>query len=191
MLVVADSKESSLRFYKRIAAHFPVRTFLSIYTDATGGKLELDAVEQIKQFKLTANSILVTCQIAYEGLDEPPISHIASLTHIRSTPWIEQMIARAWRRHEGKDVCHVFVPDDPRMNRVIKRIHNEQIDIVRETVERDRSETAGASVPYQGVVGLEGMIDEMRVAELDGTPIESSRSRSTEHRRTPPPGPTA
>ena len=35
--------------------------------------------------------------MAYEGLDAPAVSVVASLTHIRSRPWLEQMVARATR----------------------------------------------------------------------------------------------
>ena len=41
--------------------------------------------------------VLVTVAMAYEGLDIPAVSHLICLTRIRSTPWIEQMTARANR----------------------------------------------------------------------------------------------
>src|ERR1035437_8478525 len=65
--------------------------------------------------------------MAYEGLDCKPITHIACLTNIRSKPWIEQMLARATRHdpHAGpweKQVARVFVPDDPLMKVILRRI---------------------------------------------------------------------
>ena len=42
-------------------------------------------------------SILVTVAMAYEGLDVPEVAVVAALTHIRSRPWLEQMVARATR----------------------------------------------------------------------------------------------
>jgi type I site-specific restriction endonuclease len=39
--------------------------------------------------------VLVTVAMAYEGMDCPEVSHVVALTHIRSRPWLEQMIARA------------------------------------------------------------------------------------------------
>ena len=59
---------------------------------------ERDAHETIAAFRLLPSpSILVTVAMAYEGLDAPEVSVIACLTHIRSRPWLEQMIARATR----------------------------------------------------------------------------------------------
>ena len=56
--------------------------------------------------------------MAYEGLDAPEVAVVAALTHIRSRPWLEQMIARATRvdpnagPYEGQQAL-VFHPDDP------------------------------------------------------------------------------
>lgn len=90
-----------------------------------------DALLQIERFKtsMTVN-VLVTCQMAYEGLDVPEITHIACLTHIRSAPWIEQMLARAWRTHRGKTRCWAFVPKDPKMLRLIEKIRAEQEAVI-------------------------------------------------------------
>lgn len=86
-----------------------------------------EAQDTIKRFRSTdLCNILVTVAMAYEGLDVPSITHGICLTHYRSTPWIEQMLARAWRKAPNKDECFWWVPDDPRMNRVIKRIKDEQ-----------------------------------------------------------------
>jgi superfamily II DNA or RNA helicase len=89
-----------------------------------------DARGDIEQFREGGFECLVTCQMAYEGLDVPPITHIACLTHIRSRPWIEQMLARGWRSYPGKEKCWAFVPNDPRMNRVIEKIRREQDAVV-------------------------------------------------------------
>lgn len=89
-----------------------------------------DAHGDIEHFRDGMLECLVTCQMAYEGLDVPEITHVACLTHIRSVPWIMQMLARAWRALLGKDKCWAFVPNDPRMNRVIQRIRAEQDAVV-------------------------------------------------------------
>ena len=41
--------------------------------------------------------MLVTAAMAYEGLDAPEVAVMAALTHTRSRPWLEQMVARATR----------------------------------------------------------------------------------------------
>ena len=56
--------------------------------------------------------------MAYEGLDAPEVAVVAALTHIRSRPWLEQMIARATRvdPHAGAYETQralVYHPDDP------------------------------------------------------------------------------
>ena len=56
--------------------------------------------------------------MAYEGLDVPEVAVVAALTHIRSRPWLEQMVARATRvdpaagRYERQRAL-VFHPKDP------------------------------------------------------------------------------
>jgi hypothetical protein len=74
--------------------------------------------------------------MAYEGLDVPAITHIACLTHIRSKPWIEQMIARA-TRFDGEagpweeQMAYVYVPDDRFMNAIIANMQDEQQSVVK------------------------------------------------------------
>lgn len=91
-------------------------------SDTAGG----NAKAAIKSFK-DANGIrvLVTVAMAYEGLDVPAITHIACLTHIRSAPWILQMILRAGRfdpcagPYAGQ-LAEVFLPDDDLMLAVLE-----------------------------------------------------------------------
>ena len=80
---------------------------------------ERDAHEALAAFRLLPEpSILVTVAMAYEGLDAPEVAVVAALTHIRSGPWLEQMIARATRvdpnagSYEGQQAL-VFRPNDP------------------------------------------------------------------------------
>lgn len=98
------------------------------------------ALDAIKRFKSGEIDILVTIAMAYEGLDVPAISHIVCLTHIRSTPWIEQMIARAVRidRNGGpyrSQRGYIFTPDDILMRNVVERIRSEQIPFVKDSSE--------------------------------------------------------
>jgi superfamily II DNA or RNA helicase len=104
-----------------------------------------DALQAIKAFKKvgerSAVDILVTVGMAYEGLDVPPVTHIACLTHIRSIYWIEQMLNRATRvDHKAGDwssqFARAFVPDDYEMRAIILKIQAEQEDVVCERAER-------------------------------------------------------
>src|SRR3712207_7731143 len=80
---------------------------------------ERDAAEALAAFRLTPEpSILVTVAMAYDGLDAPEVAVVTALTHIRSRPWLEQMIARATLvdPHAGlyeSQRALVFHPDDP------------------------------------------------------------------------------
>ena len=80
--------------------------------------------------------ILVTVAMAYEGLDVPAVTHIACLTHIRSKPWIEQMIARATRfdREAGpwsEQIAHIYVPDDKNICAIIDAMQHEQVSAIK------------------------------------------------------------
>ena len=74
--------------------------------------------------------ILVTCQMAYEGLDVPQISHIAYLTNYRSKPWCEQSYGRAIRVNDReiftKQKAFVFLPRDPLAVKVVEEIEKDQ-----------------------------------------------------------------
>lgn len=120
LLVVCHSQQVATRYHKDLLSRGE-KSFLAV-TDNE------DALADIGRFKNTGKACLVTCAMAYEGLDERSLSHVISLTHIRSTPWIEQMLARVWRALPGKKKCYAFVPDDPRMNRVIESIKKEESD---------------------------------------------------------------
>lgn len=120
LLVVCDSQQNAKRWWKHLIDRGE-KAFLAISEND-------DALRDIDKFKQTTRSCLVTCAMAYEGLDEKPLSHVISLTHIRSVPWIEQMLARVWRADQGKSVCYAFVTDDPRMRRVIEKIKLEEPD---------------------------------------------------------------
>jgi hypothetical protein len=69
--------------------------------------------------------------MAYEGLDAPEVAVVAALTHIRSRPWLEQMVARATRvdpragPYESQRAL-VFHPDDPLFARFRWRMEREQ-----------------------------------------------------------------
>src|SRR3954466_6325053 len=93
---------------------------------------ERNAHESLAAFRLTAEpSILVTVAMAYEGLDAPEVAVVAALAHIRSRPWLEQMIARATRvdpnagAYENQRAL-VYHPDDPLFAKFRQRIETEQ-----------------------------------------------------------------
>ena len=147
-LLVVTADQQTAKKYHAMLSRQGVLSGLAI-SDAA------DAHADIEDFREGRTRCLVTCQMAYEGLDVPAITHIACLTHIRSSPWILQMLARAWRATPGKSKCWAFVPNDPRMNRVIERIRSEQDAVV--PLPRDARDGGGnggsfAFVPISGEV---------------------------------------
>jgi hypothetical protein len=84
--------------------------------------------------------------MAYEGLDAPEVAVVAALTHIRSRPWLEQMIARATRvdPHAGpyeSQRALVFHPDDPLFVRFRRSIEAEQGMLARQRRRNAEAET--------------------------------------------------
>jgi superfamily II DNA or RNA helicase len=82
--------------------------------------------------------VLVTVNMAYEGLDVPDVTHLVCLTDKRSEPWLEQAFARATRvdpncgRPWEQQLAYIYVPDDPPMRGFIDRILEEQEETFRE-----------------------------------------------------------
>lgn len=94
------------------------------------------ALQAIKRFKNNTVDILVTIAMAYEGLDVPGITHIICLTNIRSTPWIEQMVARAVRVDQNagayeSQIATIFAPDDIFFREIVSKIEHEQRPFVK------------------------------------------------------------
>ena len=157
-LLVVTADQQTAKQYHSLLSRQGVSCGLAI-SDAD------DAHGDIEHFREGGFQCLVTCQMAYEGLDVPSITHVACLTHIRSVPWILQMLARAWRATSSKDKCWAFVPNDPRMNRVIERIRSEQDAIV--SLPRDGREGGGPVAPT-AFVPISGEVSSVTAEMLDG-----------------------
>lgn len=135
------------------------------------------ALSNIHNFKFNGLEILVTIAMAYEGLDVPQISHIICLTNIRSTQWIEQMIARAvriwnaWGPYETQ-VGHIFAPDDIAMHDVMVRIEAEQLALANKTpVPAEEIDEVDEAPTEEGtgekdIIALEGSATGTRVIDL-------------------------
>lgn len=96
-----------------------------------------DAMKAIKDFKDGRIDVLSTVNICYEGLDVPAITHIACLTNIRSTPWLDQALARAVRvdplagPYETQS-AFVFAPKDKMFVSVKAELEKEQLAAVQQ-----------------------------------------------------------
>src|SRR5919202_1260619 len=117
LLVVAPDQRNARRYHDMLQGWMPRQQAERDVRLATSDAR--DAQEALAAFRLQPEpSILVTVAMAYEGLDAPEVAVVAALTHIRSKPWLEQMVARATRidpnagPYEGQNAL-VFHPDDP------------------------------------------------------------------------------
>lgn len=142
-----------------------------------------EAHRAIKRFKGSLN-LLVSISMAYEGLDVPAISHIICLTHIRSQPWIEQMVARAVRIDSNAgpyeiQAGHIFCPDDPLFRGIIKKIELEQAPFAKPAAGKlDRQQQLSL---FEDENGLGPM------APGGITPLSSRMTGNREHRFGPAP----
>ena len=130
LLVVAPDQAAARAYLDVLRGWMPAEQARRDIRLATSS--ERDAHEALAAFRLLPEpSILVTVAMAYEGLDAPEVAVVAALTHIRSRPWLEQMIARATRvdphagPYEGQQAL-VFHPDDPLFATFRRRIETEQ-----------------------------------------------------------------
>ena len=94
-----------------------------------------EAKEAIRRFKAGSVKVLVGVAMFYEGFDCKEISHLICLTNYRSTPWIEQMIARAVRvdpniPYAGQ-YAYIFAPDDRHMREILQSMEREQAHMAR------------------------------------------------------------
>jgi len=129
LLVVAPDQTVARRYLEMIRSWVP-RTQADTVRMATSS--ETDAHQILASFRLQAEpAILVTVAMAYEGLDAPEVAVVAALTHIRSRPWLEQMVARATRVDPragdyGGQRALVYHPDDPLFAKFRHRLETEQ-----------------------------------------------------------------
>ncbi|HET9019551.1 MAG TPA: DEAD/DEAH box helicase family protein [Acetobacteraceae bacterium] len=130
LLVVAPDQTNARRYLDRLRLWVPQAQAEERVRLATSDAP--DAQEVLAAFRRQPEpSVLVTVAMAYEGLDAPEVAVVAALTHIRSRPWLEQMIARATRidPHAGPYEAQsavVFHPDDPLFAQFRRRMETEQ-----------------------------------------------------------------
>lgn len=147
MLVVAANISSAKRYLERLK-DLGVMSAIATSADNKNAK---KAIERFKTHGKDAVDILVTVAMAYEGLDVPAVTHIACLTHIRSAPWIEQMVTRAARVDRGNGALDyeyqlgfIYAPDDRLFQECIASIQAEQEPFLKERQEKLRSELSSS-----------------------------------------------
>ncbi|MBV8913112.1 MAG: DEAD/DEAH box helicase family protein [Acetobacteraceae bacterium] len=168
LLVVAPDQERARHYVEVVRRWIPRSQARLVAQLATSDTPR--AHEAVAAFRLHPEpSILVTVAMAYEGLDVPEVAVVAALTHIRSRPWLEQMVARATRVDPNAGPYEtqralVFHPDDPLFRQFRVRMETEQ-----GTLARPREPTARKQNP------LPFWVLEQLPRERDGIiPLESN-----------------
>ncbi|WP_279605861.1 DEAD/DEAH box helicase [Methylobacterium sp. J-048] len=175
LLVVAPDQASARAYLTTLRSWMPATQGERDVRLATSG--QGDAHAALAAFRLTAEpAVLVTVAMAYEGLDAPEVAVVAALTHIRSRPWLEQMLARATRvdPHAGpydNQQALVFHPDDPLFARFRLELETEQGSSVRPKRERPASAIVPERTPWRdedpgGITPLESNAIGLRYALL-------------------------
>jgi superfamily II DNA or RNA helicase len=136
LLVVAPDQAVARRYLELIRSWVPQSQSDTVRLATSS---EVDAHQILASFRLNAEpAILVTVAMAYEGLDAPEVAVVAALTHIRSRPWLEQMVARATRVDPragdyATQRALVYHPDDPLFARFRLRLETEQGTLAKRT----------------------------------------------------------
>jgi len=126
---IEDAKKYADHLYRQ-----GIRAAIATSDDSSQAQANIESFKSVGKRK--SIDALVTVAMAYEGLDVPAVTHIACLTHIRSKPWIEQMIARATRYDAeagpwDEQMAYVYVPDDRNMCAIIQSMEDEQISAIK------------------------------------------------------------
>lgn len=154
-------------------AHLHRRRIEALIATSDDSPAAASAIARFKGQAAPFCDVLVTVAMAYEGLSVPAITHIASLTHIRSVPWLEQMFARGNRTAPGKTEAFVWGPKDERFLQAIRMIEAEQIEALKPQAETGGSgeggEGAGQARPWITPIGSEAYRAGMDDHSLDAT----------------------
>ena len=167
MLVVAANIPNAKRFLEWLK-NMNIVAAIATSSDTKEAK---KAIECFKTNGKNSVDILVTVAMAYEGLDVPAVTHIACLTHIRSTPWIEQMVTRAARVDRGSGALiyenqlgYIYAPDDQLFQDCIASIQAEQEPFLKESQERLRNKTGNSGSEQSAFKTINDIIPLMSAA---------------------------
>lgn len=120
------------------------------------------AQKAMKRFKAGITDVLVGVAMFYEGFSCKQVSHIISLTHIRSKPWLEQMFARAVRVDPDAgpyetQCAYIFAPDDPILRKVVSMIEAEQASFIKKQIAQNQGSLFNDSDGNSGPRDKNGM----------------------------------
>jgi superfamily II DNA or RNA helicase len=160
------------------------------------------AVGKITQFRDHGiGDVLVTCQMAYEGLDIPDCTHLVAFTKYRARPWLEQAMSRSTRfDHRCKlsweqQKASLYVPADHEMRAFIDEWRNEQPAEFRDppkTIHATGPRRGSSYSPISGEMtevaygdtgGVFSAVDQDRIREIPNHPDFPTAARMAPHER--------
>lgn len=135
-LIIIGADQKSCRQYNEFLTKKGLLTCLAISDEGQ------QAQQNVKNFRTDSKcNVLITCQMAYEGLDCKEATHLIVLTKIRSIPWLIQMFTRVMRYDKDntlpwdKQYAVAFIPNDPAMKEALKHINALERPILKEEEE--------------------------------------------------------
>jgi superfamily II DNA or RNA helicase len=151
LLVVTANIDDAKKYLQHVKRQ-GIKAAIATSDDSAQAARNIEFFRSVGQAK--SLDCLVTVAMAYEGLDVPAITHIACLTHIRSRPWIEQMLARATRfdRDAGPwedQMAHIYTPDDRNMCAIIAHMQDEQATAIKTLNSREQDDEMPRPEPVE------------------------------------------
>jgi superfamily II DNA or RNA helicase len=180
LLVIAANIRSAKRYHQQLL-RWGVRAGIATSEE----RLAEAEIHKLRKFGPGSHEALVTVAMAYEGMDCPPITHIAFLTHIRSKQWILQALARATRVDPeagppGRQFAVAFAPDDEHFTQAIADIRNAQDAYLRARQEQ----VPGGDTPRdppEFILPIEGQVTAIRATGFDDADSISGEDYDASH----------
>jgi len=133
-IVVADSISDADRIVDHINKTYRSRRVVAVKATSD----DVHAHKVIKAFReRREGNVLVTVNMAHEGLDVPDCTHLIYLSRTRSIPYLTQVIGRITRvdyeaigggRPAREQWAKLYAPADPRMMDAVTIIEKEQLE---------------------------------------------------------------
>lgn len=179
LIVVCDKQDDARNVAHQIrVAHPHFEIALAISDEGVVARRAL------KRFRTrTGADILVTCMMAYEGLDAPWATHMIYLSNKRSLPWLEQATARITRFNGACGVPRerqsavVFAPGDASMRAFVAQLNAEQDDRYREQAEKHTAPGIARRSDFQPINAVPTVLE---IGGEGGLPSSAEQSQMRE-----------
>lgn len=135
----------------------------------------LKRFREVKSSGRPCYDIVITVNMAYEGLDVPALDHLVLLTAIRTRGWIEQAISRGNRNcPPWKKLMRLYAPDDTPLKAILKDIISEEESAVQDPEDQQEGD------PQTPTNGQPGGGDRQRLSMSIASQTGESRQEDLE-----------